>query len=145
MNNFKRIYKKIWNTCCLKEISDYENNKKSFKVFPDLMYCSDLTSIINKESISEISKLSITEYFWSIRIKLNTAMIPFRQFFNIFKSIYDIYFPKILVRLKPKHIQSPYITKIANSSKRKQKLYKILLKHRTRETESAYKSYKNLF
>ena len=31
----------------------------------------------------------------------------YRQFFNIFNSIYDIYFPKVLVRLKTKHIQSP--------------------------------------
>ena len=37
--------------------------------------------------------------------------------------IYDIYFPKVFVRLKTKHIQSPWITKeIAKSSKRKQKL-----------------------
>ena len=70
----------------------------------------------------------------------------YKQFFNIFNSIYDIYFPKVFVRLKTKHIQSPWITKgIAKSSKRKQKLYEKFLKHRTRETELAYKSYKNLF
>ena len=70
----------------------------------------------------------------------------YKKFFNIFNSIYDIYFPKVLVRLKTKHIQSPWITKgIAKSSKRKQKLYEKFLKHRTRETELAYKSYKNLF
>ena len=68
------------------------------------------------------------------------------SFFNIFNSIYDIYFPKIFVRLKTKHIESPWITKgIVKSSKRKQKLYEKFLKHRTRETELAYKSYKNLF
>ena len=70
----------------------------------------------------------------------------YKQFFNIFNSIYDIYFPKVSVRIKTKHIQSPWITKgIAKSSKRKQKLYEKFLKHRTRETELAYKSYKNLF
>ena len=70
----------------------------------------------------------------------------YKQFFNIFNSIYDLYFPKIFVRLKAKHIQSPWTTKgIAKSSKRKQKLYEKFLKHRTRETELAYKSYKNLF
>ena len=64
----------------------------------------------------------------------------------IFNSIYDIYFPKVFVRLKTKHIQSLWITKgIAKSSKRKQKLYKKFLKHRTRETEFAYKLYKNIF
>ena len=35
----------------------------------------------------------------------------YKQFFNIFHSIYDIYFPKIFVRLKTKLIQSPWITK----------------------------------
>ena len=54
--------------------------------------------------------------------------------------IYDIYFPKVFVRLKTKHIQSPWITKgIAKSSKKKQKFYENFLKHRTRETELAYK------
>ena len=70
----------------------------------------------------------------------------YKQFFNIFNSTYDIYFPKLFVRLKTKHIQSPWITKgIVKSSKRKQKLYEKFLKHRTRATELAYKSYKNLF
>ena len=78
----------------------------------------------NIAMMKKISKLSITD----------TAMI------------YDIYFPRVLVRLKTKHIQTPWITKrIVQSSKRKQKLNEIFLKHRTRETELAYKSYKNLF
>ena len=34
---------------------------------------------------------------------------------------------------------------ISKSFKRKQKLYEKFLKHQTRETELAYKSYKNLF
>ena len=54
--------------------------------------------------------------------------------------------PKVFVRLKTKHIQSPWITKrIAKSSKRKQNLYEKFLKHRTREIEFICKSYKNLF
>ena len=58
----------------------------------------------------------------------------YKQFFNIFNSIYDIYFPKIFVRLKTKHIESPWRTKgIAKSSKRKKKLSEVFLKHRTRE------------
>ena len=70
----------------------------------------------------------------------------YKQFFDIFISIYDIYFPKVLVRSKTKHIQSPWIRKgNAKSSKREQKLYEKFLKHQTRETELAYKSYKNLF
>ena len=57
-----------------------------------------------------------------------------------------MYFPKVLVRLKTKHIHSPWITKrIAKSSKTTQRLYEKLLKYQTRETELAYKSPKNLF
>ena len=68
----------------------------------------------------------------------------YKKFLNIFNSIYDIYFPKVLVRLKTKHIQSPWITKgIIKSSKRKQKFYEKFLKHQTRETELAYKTYKD--
>ena len=45
----------------------------------------------------------------------------YKQFFNIFNSIYDINFPKVFVNLKTKHIQNPWITKgIDKSSKRKQ-------------------------
>ena len=46
------------------------------------------------------------------------------------------------MRLKAKHIQSPWITK---ETKRKQKFLEKFLKHRTRETELSYKSYKNIF
>ena len=59
--------------------------------------------------------------------------------------MHHVYFPKVLVRLKRKHIQKPWITKgIDKSSKRKQKLYEKFLKHQTRGSELAYKSYKNL-
>ena len=46
---------------------------------------------------------------------------PYKQFFDIFNSIYDINFPTVFVNLKTKHIQSPWITKGTDkSSKRKQ-------------------------
>ena len=93
-------------------------------------------------------KFSITGYFQSAGMKLKAVMIPMmliNSFFDIFNSICDIHFPKVLVRLKTKHIQSPGKTKgIVKSSKRKQKLYEKFMKHRTQKTELAYKSYKNL-
>ena len=82
----------------------------------------------NLAIMRKISRLSITDYFQSIGMKLKTAMIPMRlvNSFLMFNSIYDIYFPKVLVRLKTKHIQNPWVTKrIAESSKRKQNLRKI--------------------
>ena len=81
-----------------------------------------------------------------MKLKTDDPNEVYKQFFNIFNSIYDIYFLKVFVRLKRKHIQSPWITKgNAKSSKRKQKLYEKFLKYQTRKTELAYKSYKNLF
>ena len=100
----------------------------------------------NVSIMKKISKLSINDYFQSIGMKLKTddPNEVYKQFFNIFNSIYDIYFPKVFVRLKRKHIQIPWITKgNAKSSKRKQKLYEKFLKYQTRKTELAYKSYKN--
>ena len=97
------------------------------------------THVFHVRTYSALShKLSKRIYFWTFQKG------SFRK--DIFNSIYDIYFPKIFVRLKTKHILSLCITKgIAKSSKRKQKLYKKFLKHRTRETEFAYILYKNLF
>ena len=99
----------------------------------------------NEENIKAFNQrlLSVT---WDEVKNCDDPNEAYKQFFNIFNSTYDIYFPKVFVRLKTKHIQSPWITKgIVKSSKRKQKLYEKFLKHRTRATELAYKSYKNLF
>ena len=98
-----------------------------------------------EENIKAFSHELLTIYWDEIK-NCDDSSEAYKQFFNIFNPIYDIYFPKVLVRLKGKHIQNPWITKaIAKSSKRKQKLYEKFLKHETRETELAYKLYKNLF
>ena len=60
----------------------------------------------------------------------------------MFKSTYDIYFPKVLVRLKA---YSETLDNKSDWKQRKQKFYKKFLKHQTQEIELAYKSYKNLF
>ena len=99
----------------------------------------------NEENIKAFNQrlLSVN---WDVVKNCDDPNEAYKQFFNIFNSIYDIYFPKVFLRLKAKHIQSPWITKgIVKSSKRKKKLYEKFLKHGTRETELAYKSYENLF
>ena len=53
-----------------------------------------------------------------------------KQFLNIFNSIPYIYFQKVLIRLKPKHIQSPCLTK-GTATKMKQKFYQKFQKHWT--------------
>ena len=61
--------------------------------------------------------------------------------------MYNECFLKIKVKLKPQRQFSPWITKgIRKSSKKKnQKLYVKLLKTRTKESETEYKVYKNMF
>ena len=74
----------------------------------------------NEENIKAFNHrlLSIN---WDEIKNCNNPNEAYKQFFNIFNSIYDIYFPKVFVSLKTKHIQSSWITKgIAKSSKRKQ-------------------------
>ena len=99
----------------------------------------------NEENI-KASNHRLLSINWDEIKNCDDPNVAYKQFCHISNSIYDIYFPKVLVRLKTKHIQSLWITKwIAKSSKRKQKLYKKILKHRARETALTYKSYKFLF
>ena len=66
----------------------------------------------------------------------------YKQFFNIFNSTYDIYFPKVFVRLKTKHIQSLWITKgIAKSSQ--SSVFSSLFKN-TQSILIVFKRFKNL-
>ena len=65
-------------------------------------------------------------------------------FFNIIDSIYNEYFPVAKIMLKQKKHFTPWITRgIKKSSKRKQKLYKKFLKHRTILNEEKYKKVRN--
>ena len=63
-----------------------------------------------------------------------------------FSSLYDEYFPKKKIKLRPQKYSNPWVTKgIKKSSKRKQKLYEKCLKNRNEKNEKLYKSYKSLF
>ena len=67
-------------------------------------------------------------------------------FFTIIDSIYGAYFPVAKIRLKQKKHFIPWITRaIKKSSKRKQKLYKKFLKHKTILNKEKHKTYKNFF
>ena len=67
-------------------------------------------------------------------------------FFKIIDSLYDECFPVAKIRLKQKKHFTPWITRgIKKPSKRKYKLDKKFLKHRTILNEEKYKAYKNLF
>ena len=60
-------------------------------------------------------------------------------------SCRKVVFPKQRIRVKPKNLMNPWVTKrIAKSSKKKQKLYEIILKKRNPENEKINQNYKIL-
>ena len=67
----------------------------------------------------------------------------YSKFLKFFVSLYNECFPKIEVKLKPQRQFNPWITR--KSSKKKQKLYEKILKKRTKQSETEYKVYKNMF
>ena len=71
----------------------------------------------------------------------------YKRFIAIVTSIYEPFLPKSRIKIKKKKLnKTPWITRgIAQSSKRKQKLYKKLLINCTRENEMNYKNYRRLF
>ena len=72
---------------------------------------------IQKLNISTKKKISNLSRNWDEIKNCDDPNEDYKQFFNIFNLIYDIYFPKVFVTLKTKHIQSPWIKKwIAKSS-----------------------------
>ena len=102
----------------------------------------------NVTMMKQIWKFSITDYLKSIGMELKTAMIlvGFINSFWIYLTQFLIYIPKGFWKIKSKACSESLHNKgIAKSSKRKQKLNKKFVKHRTRETELACKSSKNLF
>ena len=61
-------------------------------------------------------------------------------------SLYDEYFLIKIIKLKTKGLQSRWLSnRIKKSSKRKQRLYKKLLKNKRKKAEIAQKNYKKLF
>ena len=70
----------------------------------------------------------------------------YSKLLQIFHSLYNEFFQKIKVKLKPQRQFNPWITKdIRKSSKKKQKLYERFSKKRTKQSETEYKVYKNMF
>ena len=64
----------------------------------------------------------------------------------MFSKAYDSTFPEIQIKVKTKTLLSPWIIQgIKKSSKKKQKLYKKLLKKQTYHSGRTYKNYKNSF
>ena len=76
-------------------VLDYEYNKKVNGSF-DLMYQHNLIPTVNKAFNHGLFAIS-----WG---EINCSDPAYKQLFNIFNSIYEMYFPKVVLRLQSKHI-----------------------------------------
>ena len=100
---------------------------------------------ISDQSIDKF-KQKLRNIDWNNIKILRNVNDAYSKFLEIFLSLYNECFPKIKVKLKPQRQFNPWITKgIRKSSKKKQKLYEKFLKKRTKQSETEYKVYKNMF
>ena len=100
---------------------------------------------ISDQSIDNF-KQKLCNIDWNNIKILRNVNDAYSKFLEIFLSLYNECFPKIKVKLKPQRQFNPWITKgIRKSSKKKQKLYENFLKKRTKQSETEYKVYKNMF
>ena len=80
---------------------------------------------------------------WLILDVYDACESDFSSFMNIFKSIYNEVFPVVKTKRKYK-TRLPWLTSgLKESIKRKNKLYRISLKHRTSYNIALYREYRN--
>ena len=105
---------------------------------------------IFRRDLSDISvekfKYKLCTVSWDSITNSSDTNKAYDNFIEVFSSLYDEYFPKKKIKLKPQKYNNPWITKeIKKSTKRKEKLYEKFLKNRNEKNEKLYKSYKSLF
>ena len=104
------------------DLTNHFSTVIALKMMDRLSNIQKINIYINAAVKKKISNLGITDYFESIGMKLKKCDDPSKTYklFLIYLTQFmiAIYFPNVLVRLKIKHIQSPWVTKgIAKSSK----------------------------
>ena len=98
------------------------------------------------DQLIEKIKQKLRNIDWNNIKILRNVNDAYSKFLEIFLSLSNECFPKIKVKLKPQRHFNPWITMgIRKSSKKKQKLYDKFLKKRTKQSETEYKAYKNMF
>ena len=105
-----------------------------------------ITKRITKQDVIEKFNQDLYKTSWDDIIKNENPNEAYKMFLQKVKVLYDQYFPKQYIKIKEKHLRSPWITTgIKKSSKRKQKLLNKFLKNRNNQNEYEYKNYKKLF
>ena len=76
------------------------------------------------EKAVESLKQRLRENDWAELKKCEDSNEAYKHFFETFILVYDIFFPKVKVRIKPKSLHSPWIRKgITKLSKNSMKIY----------------------
>ena len=113
--------------------------------FPIILVCEKILDIndntpvkffkrtINDKSVKRFREI-ISVSNWELVTENNSTEHSFNAFQENFSRGYDTAFPKKEIVLKPKTLNSPWMTKsLIKSSKRKQKLYEKFLKSKTQK------------
>ena len=101
----------------------------------DLTPTNDMEKYVHKQDFDEnVYNCFKQALFQTSRNSVKNLKQPnetYHKFIAIFNKLYDKYFPIKKIKTKPKRTLSLWITNdIAKSSKRRQKLYEKILKHR---------------
>ena len=99
--------------------------------------------LINETSMTKY-KERILDIDWSVLDVYDTCESYFSSFMNIFKSIYNESFPVMKTKRKYRN-RLPWLTSgLKESIRRKNKLFRISLKHPTSYNNTLYREYKNM-
>ena len=102
-----------------------------------------LIRLINETRMTKY-KERILDIDWSVLDVYDTCESYFSSFMNIFKSIYNESFPVMKTKRKYRN-RLPWLTSgLKESIRRKNKLFRISLKHPTSYNNTLYREYKNM-
>ena len=102
-----------------------------------------LIRLINETRMTKYQE-RILDIDWSVLDVYDTCESYFSSFMNIFKSIYNESFPVMKTKRKYRN-RLPWLTScLKESIRRKNKLFRISLKHPTSYNNTLYREYKNM-
>ena len=94
--------------------------------------------IKTKESINEL-KNDLNKQDWSMVYREQDVDLAYDTFFEMFMEIYNKHCPVINNTKKNKFEKCPWMTKgLQNACKKKNKLYKVFIRLKTKESEIKY-------
>jgi len=92
-------------------------------------------------------KVALQSMNWDLVLSCNDPQVAYDYFFDTFSFLYNLYFPLIIAKLKPKyHRKEPWFTAgLLVSRRRKIRLDKIAARTRKHNDIANYKKFRNLY